>query len=257
MFQNSLASMLESWFIPIKGHIRNFLPILILWYIWKARNEAKHDNIKMDPTLIINNIKRKVFQLFNLNVISSKTFAKHAILAGAFYIHLDTTLINIRESFVYWIKPKLHYVKLNTDGPVDREKARAGGLIRDFGGEILAAFAAPVIKRNVIFVELQALHFGLDLCLKKGFNNVWIEVDSLFFLVQNVGKGNGCADWLAKKGSLMEDYEELDILNIYPILKGMLLMDKCWVSGCVSCIGFLICGGGFTFLCPCDGWLSD
>ncbi|KAI0499603.1 hypothetical protein KFK09_017809 [Dendrobium nobile] len=113
-----------------------------------ARNEAKYDNIKMDPILIINNIKRKVSQLFNFSVISSKTFAKCADLAESFGILLDTTLVNTLDSFVYWIKPKPPYVKLNMDGVVDRENSGAGGLNRDVFGEILAAFAAPVLNRN-------------------------------------------------------------------------------------------------------------
>ncbi|KAI0511115.1 hypothetical protein KFK09_011738 [Dendrobium nobile] len=257
-YQDNLISMFENWLSPTKGHILNLLPILILWYIWKARNEAKYDNIKMDHINIINNIKRKVHQLFNLNVISSKTFSKHANLAGFFDISLDCNLVDNMDYIVYWIKPKPPFVKLNTDGSIDSMKAGAGGLIRDFKGDLLAAFAAPVQNRNVMLAEFQALYFGLELCLKMGFNNVWIEVDSLF-LVQimekgNIGnvhlfyltrkikgmlnllnykishifrEGNVCADWLAKKGAFLEGFLEFNTLHLDPILSGMLLVDKC------------------------------
>ncbi|PKU78245.1 hypothetical protein MA16_Dca018045 [Dendrobium catenatum] len=108
--------------------------------------------------------------------------------------------------------------------------------------------------------ELNALLLGLELCLKLGFNWVWIEVDSLF-LVQTIRdgftgsaqnfyiirkiknllnlmnfdishifrEGNICADWLVNKGSFLVGYEELDILNLDRSFKGMLLLDKAYM----------------------------
>ncbi|KAL0920132.1 hypothetical protein M5K25_009244 [Dendrobium thyrsiflorum] len=37
-----ITDILKDWFVPVKGHILNVLPILILWFIWRSRNEAKH-----------------------------------------------------------------------------------------------------------------------------------------------------------------------------------------------------------------------
>ncbi|KAL2491524.1 Uncharacterized protein Adt_27152 [Abeliophyllum distichum] len=36
-----------------KGHIRTIIPLLILWFIWTARNDAKYQNISMEPKRII------------------------------------------------------------------------------------------------------------------------------------------------------------------------------------------------------------
>ncbi|PKU67569.1 hypothetical protein MA16_Dca018872 [Dendrobium catenatum] len=110
---------------------------------------------------------------------------------------------------------------------------------------------------DVIMAELNALFLGLDLCLKVGKTWVWIEVDSLFLVqmirdgisgnthcfyinrkikkILNVMKfkishffreGNGCANWLANKGSYLAGYEELDTLNLDHSLKVMLLLDN-------------------------------
>ncbi|PKU82812.1 hypothetical protein MA16_Dca006110 [Dendrobium catenatum] len=136
-------------------------------------------------------------------------------------------------------------------------RAGAGGLIRDSLGDILATFAAPLQQVDVIMVELNALLMGVELCLKFGFNWVWIEVDSLFpvqiirddvtgnahnfYLIRKIKnflnlmnfdishifwEGNICVDWLANKGSFLVGYEELDILNLEQSFKGMLLLDK-------------------------------
>ncbi|PKU78490.1 hypothetical protein MA16_Dca015771 [Dendrobium catenatum] len=39
-------------------------------------------------------------------------------------------------------------------------------------------------------------------------------------------EGNMCADWLARKGAHLVEYEEIDILNLDISFKGMILVDK-------------------------------
>ncbi|PKU61591.1 Putative ribonuclease H protein [Dendrobium catenatum] len=213
--------------------------------------------MKMDANIIIDNVKRKVLQLFNFNILSSKIFYRCKHLAVFFEITLDQASPNMADSFVYWIKPKLPYVKLNTDGSVGLKTAGAGGIIRDFCGEVVVAFATPLQTNDVISAELNALILGLELCIKYGCNSVLIELDAIFIVqsikdgatgnanyfylfrkVKNImnemnvfishiyREGNVCADWLANRGSTLYDYEELNILNLDKVLKGMLLLDK-------------------------------
>ncbi|PKU66990.1 Putative ribonuclease H protein [Dendrobium catenatum] len=210
--------------------------------------------MNMDANIIIENVKRKVLQLFNFNILSSKTFYRCKHLAEFFGITLDQGSPAMADSFVYWIKPKHPYVKLNTDGSVG---AGAGGIIRDFGGEVVATFATPLQINDVISAELSALILGLELCIKYGCNSVWIELDAMF-IVQSIKdgatgnanyfylfrkvkiimnemnvfishiyrEGNVCADWLANRSFTLYGYEELNILNLDQVLKGMILMDK-------------------------------
>ncbi|PKU67262.1 Putative ribonuclease H protein [Dendrobium catenatum] len=213
--------------------------------------------MKMDANIIIDNVKRKVLQLFNFNILSSKTFYRCKHLAEFFGITLDQGSPAMADSFVYWIKPKQPYVKLNTDGFVGLLTAGARGIIRDFGGEVVAAFATPLQINDVISAELNALILGLELCIKYSCNYVWIELDAMFIVqsikdettgnanyfylfrkVKNImnemnvfishiyREGNVCADWLANRGSTLYGYEELNILNLDQVLKGMILMDK-------------------------------
>ncbi|PKU78122.1 Putative ribonuclease H protein [Dendrobium catenatum] len=211
----------------------------------------------MDAISIIENVKSKVLQLFNCNILSVKTFYRCRHLAVFFGIKLEVVSRSIDDTVVYWRKPKLPFVKLNTDGSVGVLKAGAGGVIRDYCGDLLAAFASSLQTSDVISAELNALLLGLDLCINYGYNDVWVELDALF-IVQSITEGatgnanyfyllrkvknrikemnvtishiyregNGCADWLANWGSTLHDFVELNISNLDPVLRGILRSDK-------------------------------
>ncbi|KAI0494122.1 hypothetical protein KFK09_024253 [Dendrobium nobile] len=257
MLIDSLILMFHNWCHPKKGHLFNLIPILIIWYIWNSRNQAKHENCKMDAIDIIEKVKTKVHQLFKYNIISVKTFYNCRNLAGYFGIKLEEDDVGVDAIFVYWLKPNLPFVKLNTDGSVGVNRAGAGGVIRDHCGDLLVAFASPVPTSDVIVAELNALILGLDLCIKYGYFDVWVEMDA-YFIVQcikdgNTGnanyfyllrkakqkmkernvtishiyrEGNSCADWLANWGSNLQDFVELNLSNVHPVLRGILRVDK-------------------------------
>ncbi|KAL2542160.1 Uncharacterized protein Adt_03138 [Abeliophyllum distichum] len=43
------------------GHIRTIIPLLVLWFIWTARNDAKHRRIGMEPSRIIWRVHHTIF----------------------------------------------------------------------------------------------------------------------------------------------------------------------------------------------------
>ncbi|PKU72361.1 Putative ribonuclease H protein [Dendrobium catenatum] len=161
------------------------------------------------------------------------------------------------DKVVTWIKPKLPFVKLNSDGSVKNHCAGMGGLIRYHNGNVLADFAGPLDKCSVITTELNALWYGIDICSKMGCNNIWIEVDAQlvlqiinnvvlgnpqnFYLIRKIKKSlstinysishiyreaNSCADWLANLGCILDNYQDLNINFLHPVLKGMITLDK-------------------------------
>ncbi|XP_020683245.1 uncharacterized protein LOC110100158 [Dendrobium catenatum] len=165
------------WFTKGKGHIQNLLPILIIWYLWKARNESKHDDIKMNANQIITNIRNKVLQLISVNLISCKNFTNSTLLANFFGLNTATTAA-VKLDIVKWLKPIFPYVKLNTDGYVGTNSAGIGGIIRNHLGNPMDVFSGPLNFCSVLTVELLSLSYGLDLCLRLGYHHVNIEVDS-------------------------------------------------------------------------------
>ncbi|KAI0513528.1 hypothetical protein KFK09_009553 [Dendrobium nobile] len=84
-----VASILKHWLTSTKGHIYNLLSILIMWYLWKARNDSKHNEIKMDANQIITNVRNKIFHFHSVNLISIKKFKNCLNLAVHLGIPID------------------------------------------------------------------------------------------------------------------------------------------------------------------------
>ncbi|KAI0491773.1 hypothetical protein KFK09_026033 [Dendrobium nobile] len=159
---NDFMSVSKNWFHVSKGHIFNLIPILIVWFIWKSRNEAKHNAISMDAMAIVSNVKYKINQMHSYKLISKKHFSNCIHLAKLLGINFSTISNTCVDRMVKWIKPKPPYVKLNTDGSLGPNGAGAGGIIRDNNGNVLAAFAAPIHCSNALKAEIHALLLGLQ-----------------------------------------------------------------------------------------------
>ncbi|OAY51114.1 uncharacterized protein LOC110616199 [Manihot esculenta] len=78
-----------------------------------------------------------------------------------------------------WENPKVGCIKLNTDGSLDRENARFGGLLRDYRGDAICGFVSKAPLDDVFLVELSAVWRGLVLASGLGIKAVWVESDSL------------------------------------------------------------------------------
>lgn len=50
------------------------------------------------------------------------------------------------DRIVYWYKPSIGIVKLNTDGSVQHNGKGAGGIIRDTNGDLILAYALNLHK---------------------------------------------------------------------------------------------------------------
>ncbi|XP_020679767.1 probable LRR receptor-like serine/threonine-protein kinase At3g47570 [Dendrobium catenatum] len=72
--------------------------------------------------------------------------------------------------------------KLNTDGSMNNLNAGCGGVIRDFNGFVIMAFAGPSNATSAIQAEIEALLFGIQSCISLGIINIWIEVYALLLI---------------------------------------------------------------------------
>ncbi|KAI0492077.1 hypothetical protein KFK09_026342 [Dendrobium nobile] len=173
-----LKDILNMWFTKGKGHILNLIPILIIWYLWKARNESKHEGIKVNANQIITNIRIKVLQFTSINLISSKNFKNCNGLTDFFGLNVVAAAEVTVGRIIRWLKPDLPFVKLNTDGSVGINSAGIGGIICDHLGNHVDVFSSPLDLCSVLFAEFLSLSFGLDICLNLGYHHVNTEVDS-------------------------------------------------------------------------------
>lgn len=86
-----------------------------------------------------------------------------------------------------WIAPPQRFYKLNFDGAADisNQIAGVGGIIRDYRGEMVAAYTGAIAATHPLDAELQPLMRGITVCNSKSLKNIFIEGDCLV-LVQNL-----------------------------------------------------------------------
>ncbi|KAF7820665.1 ribonuclease H [Senna tora] len=139
---------------------------------------------------------------------------------------------------VKWKAPAPAIFKINVDGSSrgNPGKSGVGGLIRDSNGTMMAGFSVSIGFSDILYAELFAIKYGLELAWKKGCKKVIRESDSRdalqsvewatdvhlyrslikkirellgreweVKLVHTLREGNQWADYLAKMGSKRKD----------------------------------------------------
>ncbi|KAI0524423.1 hypothetical protein KFK09_003792 [Dendrobium nobile] len=138
--------------------------------------------------------------------------------------------------------------------------AGCGGILRKHYGKVIIAFAGPVSGNSAFLAELHGLIYGISICIKLGFNRVWIEdLSTINFKISHIFReGNGCADVLAKLGCTFLDYYEFHEDDIPSVVKGLTRLDRaglpyirhhyvvfCWFVLFYASLGF----GHYRFSC--------
>ncbi|KAL6550678.1 hypothetical protein OROMI_021166 [Orobanche minor] len=160
---------------------------------------------------------------------------------------------------VRWAKPCRGWLKLNSDGAAKGNPgcAAAGGVVRDHTGSIIFCFSEFLGDRSNNFAELHAISRGLELCLEKNFDNIWVEVESkvairlilgayscnwatqnlvskirYFLSKANIRlshiyrEGNAVADFLANQGFDRRDFFCSDGNNLEGKILGLVRIDR-------------------------------
>lgn len=78
-----------------------------------------------------------------------------------------------------WKSPEFGWTKLNTDGSVDQENARLGGLLRAYKGDPICGYVSKSPVDDIFLVELYAIWRGLVLALGLRIREIWVESDSM------------------------------------------------------------------------------
>ncbi|XP_019155986.1 PREDICTED: uncharacterized protein LOC109152795 isoform X2 [Ipomoea nil] len=90
-----------------------------------------------------------------------------------------TGLFNRPVKLCSWKKPDCGWIKLNTDGSVDKEHAGFGGLLRDHNGAPICAYVCKAPRGDSFMVELWGIWRGLRLASTMGIKFIWVESDSM------------------------------------------------------------------------------
>ncbi|KZV24446.1 hypothetical protein F511_25471 [Dorcoceras hygrometricum] len=176
------ASHISNWRISnswrSRGHIRECMPFLILWFIWIGRNDSKHRGIMIRPAAIIRKIRYYITTAFTSGLMKHEHWQGLQSLARNFDVVLRG-FKRITVSTISWIKPPAPFYKLNSDGcRSNNGMISTGGLIRYTNGLVLTAFHGFLGEGSVLKAELTAILQGLLICKQHQFFPIWIETDS-------------------------------------------------------------------------------
>ncbi|KAL2247051.1 UNVERIFIED_CONTAM: putative ribonuclease H protein, partial [Sesamum indicum] len=175
--KNNITLFLSYWRFSSIGkiHIRTLISMLILWFYWLERNDAKHREQKFNSDRII----RKVHQFINTisrtkldTLLNWKGDANIASTMGLLtYVKRRTTLMKVK-----WNKPDRGWIKINTDGATKGNPgpAGAGGIARDERGATIFAFYEFIGEATNVYVEVYELFKALQICQTENFNRIWI-----------------------------------------------------------------------------------
>ena len=153
--------------------------MLLTWYAWRARNDAKHNGKKITSQGIIA-LTMKQLHLIHVSFRIPASFWKgDASLAQ--HLGLHYTRVTLKPLiFVYWKRPPDSWTKLNTNASVHPQflSAAAAGILRCSNGRVIRAYQKILGPRNAFEAELEAIYIGLKLCRQLGYTKVIVEADA-------------------------------------------------------------------------------
>ncbi|KAL2242478.1 UNVERIFIED_CONTAM: putative ribonuclease H protein [Sesamum indicum] len=217
---NNITLFLSFWrFSSIgKNHIRTILPMLILWFCWLERNDAKHRGMKFNSDRIIWKVHQFINTISRTKLTTLLNWKGDANIASTMgfptYVKRRTTLMKVK-----WNKPDRGWIKINTDGASKGNPgpAGAGGIARDERGAAIFAFYEFIGEATNMYAEVYGLFKALQICQTENFNRIWIEVDAvnIIRLIKEPSKGHWTLQHMLSRINLFLKRVEFRITHIY------------------------------------------
>ncbi|XP_073139138.1 uncharacterized protein [Henckelia pumila] len=161
------------------GNVREFLPFVVFWFLWTARNDAKHRHLPSSTETV-------KFQILSYSRLAhSATVIKPRLWLGAMQaarkMGISVGLQRIHKTaIVRWLRPPPGSFKINVDGSLrgNPGESSVGGFVRDSSGMVLAIFSEFIGLGSNVRAELWANWRGILLCSDLSLFPLWIETDS-------------------------------------------------------------------------------
>nr|XP_027127723.1 uncharacterized protein LOC113743824 [Coffea arabica] len=176
----SVAAMLSHWFFShsqvSSTHVRVLVPLLVFWFIWKSRNNARFDACQITSSQVIFQIEELLGWMGKARAFSSAPFSGDRDCPwAAFGNSYGRPKAMVPVS---WEKPLPGHLKLNTDASVLTGKAAGGWVLRDHDGKVISTYYKELGDLGVLEVEAQALLEGLKMCAEQETGALTVESDS-------------------------------------------------------------------------------
>ncbi|XP_075499933.1 uncharacterized protein LOC142538505 [Primulina tabacum] len=161
------------------GHAKEFLPFIVLWFLWTARNDAKHRQLRISGETV----KSQILSYMRLAHAAFIVKPKHWL--GAFEAARSLGIFvgfqrTHRLTIVRWLCPPPGCFKLNVDGSSRSNlgESSVGGVVRDSSGRVVLSFSEFIGVGTNVRAELWAVWRGLLICSDLGLFPLWVETDS-------------------------------------------------------------------------------
>ncbi|KAE8701523.1 leghemoglobin C2-like [Hibiscus syriacus] len=158
-------SLLSSWSdLRPSSVIWKFIPGVVLWSIWRIRNEIIFDNGKLDKLSLFFTVRLRLARWFlakyPLSYIKVDSLIGDPSLADSISAPKE-----LHRSGCGWIPPPVDFFKFNVDGACSRvgRVAGIGGLLRDWNRVTLISFSENVGPSYPYLAELKAVRRGIDI----------------------------------------------------------------------------------------------
>ncbi|XP_071939020.1 uncharacterized protein [Coffea arabica] len=182
---SSLRSRIVGWWLhsydsEIQRFIGRILSNIVCWQIWKARNKALFEDVHMRSRAICLAITLEIHIIVEI-------YFKQVFKAHSFYHLYDwpySSHIYLTYKLVYWEPKETGRFTLNTDGCSKGNPGLGGGggVLRDSHGIPLIGFSAYLGETTCLSTEARALLIGIQTSIHRGFENLYIQSDSLVLI---------------------------------------------------------------------------
>ncbi|KAK4385662.1 putative ribonuclease H protein [Sesamum angolense] len=182
LVMDNFSMILQAWKNNISNqpHIRDILPLLIMWNVWICRNAVIFEGAPFKANRIISGTLNYFHLLGKTNLIRASHWKGDKPVASHLKIPVPQQKISSRISIVKWIKPDRGWFKLNTDGASKGNPGivGAGGIIRNHLGQTVLAFQEHLGLTSNTTAELKAIYRGIKLCIDSNIRKIWVETDA-------------------------------------------------------------------------------
>ncbi|KAE8725177.1 hypothetical protein F3Y22_tig00009009pilonHSYRG00196 [Hibiscus syriacus] len=160
-------SLLSSWSdLKASSSIWNFIPGVVMWTIWKARNLVVFEKWNFERSTLFFICRFRLAKWFLAKFPEANIQVDLLIgdprLADGLAVNFQK-----KKKDLCWYSPPPDFYKFNVDGAVrsDGLQGGIGGLLRDSNGSTVIYFSKPVGPGPPLFAELKAIKEGIDLFL--------------------------------------------------------------------------------------------
>ncbi|XP_075480593.1 uncharacterized protein LOC142521250 [Primulina tabacum] len=161
------------------GHVKEFLPFIVLWFLWMARNDAKHRQLRISGETVKSQILSYLRLAHAVFIVKPKHWlgAFEAARSLGIFVAFQRTH---RLAIVRWLCPPPGCFKLNVDGSSrgNPGESSVGGVVRDSSGRVVLSFSEFIGVGTNVRAELWAVWRGLLICSDLGLFPLWVETDS-------------------------------------------------------------------------------